>query len=245
MPNAYFQCKQFRIVQDKCAMKVSTDACILGAYTAQNYAQTTQNVLDIGTGTGLLSLMIAQASQAQIIAIEIDENAYLQAKENFEASTWADRLQIFHQAIQDFEPSLLLTAIQNFDLIVCNPPFFVDSLKPLKEDKKLARHTDSLPFEVLLACADRLASLKAQFIVLLPTAEALLFENELLKGKYAFYIIERLFVRDSPNKKPHRVILTLSRKDNHLVEKTLTIKDITGSYSIEFTRLMQAYYLYL
>ncbi|TAH20795.1 MAG: methyltransferase domain-containing protein [Cytophagales bacterium] len=239
MPNIYFQFKQFRVLQDRCAMKVSTDACILGAYTAQNYAQNRHSILDIGAGTGLLSLMLAQATQAQITAVEIEENAYQQAKANFEASRWADRLHIFHQAIQEVIP------VQDFDLLVCNPPFFVNSLKPEKESKKLARHTDSLPFEVLLACADRLASSQAQFIVLLPIAESEIFENELLKKNYSFHITEKLFIKDKENKKSHRVVLTLSRKNSVLLEKTLIIKDIENNYTPEFIALIQEYYLHL
>lgn len=239
MPNIYFQFKQFSVVQDKCAMKVSTDACILGAYTAQNYAPNRQHILDIGTGTGLLSLMLAQASSAQITAIEIEENAYQQAQTNFGASKWADRLRLFHQAIQLFVPT------HHFDLLVCNPPFFVNSLKPEKESKKLARHTDSLPFDVLLACADRLASSQAQFIVLLPVAESELFENELVKQNHPFHTARKLFIKDKENKKPHRVVLTLSRTNDSLQEKTLVIRGIDNNYTSEFIALMQAYYLYL
>lgn len=244
MANAYFQFKQFRIEQDRCAMKVSTDACILGAYTAQSIQQNTHYVLDIGTGTGLLSLMLAQAMQAQITAIEIDENAYLQAKVNFEASKWAGRLQIFHQAVQNFSTPIQKTR-EKFDLIICNPPFFVDSLKSPQKEKNLARHTDSLSFEDLLNCSDRLASKNAKFIVLLPVAESLLLEKELRKGNYNFFILEKLFIEDNPNKPPHRVILTLGREEKVLVEKILTVKDIAGSYTTDFIRLMKEYYLYL
>ncbi len=244
MANAYFQFKQFRIEQDRCAMKVSTDACILGAYTAQNMPQSSRYVLDIGAGTGLLSLMLAQAMQAQITAIEIDENTYLQAKANFEASEWVGRLQIFHQAIQDFNPHTQ-NLRDTFDLLICNPPFFVNSLKSPQKEKSLARHTDSLPFADLLVCADRLASEKAKFVVLLPLAEAMLFEKELHRGNYKFVITEKLFVQDKPNKPPHRVILTLSREGNALVEKILIVKDIAGNYTTDFIRLLQEYYLYL
>lgn len=244
MANAYFQFKQFRIEQDKCAMKVSTDACILGAYTAQSIQQDSQYVLDIGTGTGLISLMLAQAMQAQITAIEIDENAYLQAKANFEASKWADRLQIFHQAIQDFNPHIQKTR-EKFDLLICNPPFFVNSLKSPQKEKNLARHTDSLSFEDLLACADRLASENAKFFVLLPVLESLLFEKELNKTNYQFAITEKLLIQDKPDKQPHRVILTLGRNEETFIEEILIVKDINGNYTADFIRLLKEYYLYL
>lgn len=243
MPNTYFQFKQFRIEQGKCAMKISTDACILGAYTAQNIATNSQNILDIGTGTGLLSLMLAQAKEAQITAIEIEDNAYQQAKANFEASSWSNRLQVFHQAIQAF--ALQQSEIRAFDLLICNPPFFVNSLKSPQKEKSLARHTDSLPFGELLACADRLANENAKFVVLLPLVESLLFEKELNKTNYQFVITEKLLVQDKPNKQPHRVILTLGRKEEVFLEKILIVKDIIGNYTADFIRLLKEYYLYL
>lgn len=244
MPNTYFQFKQFRIEQDKCAMKVSTDACILAAYIAQRHAPLAQNILDIGAGTGLLSLMLSQATQAQITAIEIDTNAYEQAKENFEKSAWANRLHVFHQSIQAYH------APNRYDLIVCNPPFFVNSLKSAKKEKILARHTDSLSFEDLLESAERLAEAQATFVVLLPIKESQLFENEVNKRKNKFYISEKLFIRDNPSKLPHRVILVLKSPVERQIEPTLTekilfVKDLATDYTSDFVDLMKAYYLHL
>jgi tRNA1Val (adenine37-N6)-methyltransferase len=252
MSNTYFQFKQFRIEQDRCAMKVSTDACILGAYTAQNGFKQALNILDIGAGTGLLSLMLAQVTQAQITAIEIDRNAYVQAKENFEKSNWADRLQVFHLPIQEYN------AGNQYDLLICNPPFFVNSLKSPKQEKTWARHTDSLPFADLLGCVEKLASEQATFTVLLPIKESQLFENEINARKNKFYISEKLFVQDNLSKLPHRVILvvrlvskhvTLSQTTQDMItkqnEKILIIKGLTNQYTQDFINLMKDYYLHL
>lgn len=117
MPNTYFQFKQFRIDQDQTAMKVTTEACILGAWVDEQIPP--QTVLDIGTGTGLLALMLAQKfPQAEIDAVEIDQGAFTQAHANFHSSPWPERLQVFHQRIQDFDPG------KKYDLIISNPPFF-------------------------------------------------------------------------------------------------------------------------
>lgn len=250
MPNTYFQFKKFRIEQADCAMKVSTDACILGAYVAKNYAQSPKTILDIGAGTGLLSLMLAQASQANITAVEIDEKSFLQAKSNFANSNWTSRLYIFYQSFQEYAKAFSPTL--SYDLLICNPPFFVNSLKSEKKEKNLARHTDSLPFEDLLIGAEKLTHQGSLFIVLLPVRESEIFENILqdfyLQSTY-FQVIEKLFISDNPSTKPHRVILTLKKlsqnHDSEIITKLLTIKDATGAYTSDFVDLMKDYYLYL
>src|SRR3954469_11797521 len=125
MANNYFSFKQFIIHQDKCAMKVCTDACLFGAYVADRFQITNSkfHVLDIGAGTGLLSLMLAQKnSTVQIDAVEIDKAASEQAKENFKHSLWRDRLHIHHQPIQEF-------GMNTYNLIISNPPFYENDLK--------------------------------------------------------------------------------------------------------------------
>ncbi|GAB4187005.1 MAG: methyltransferase [Thermoflexibacter sp.] len=250
MPNTYFQFKQFRIEQANCAMKVSTDACILGAYVAKNYAQSPRTILDIGAGTGVLSLMLAQVSQANITAIEIDEKSFLQAKSNFANSTWKNRLHVFYQSFQQYVNTF--SATLSYDLLICNPPFFVNSLKSKKKEKNLARHTDSLPFEDLLMGAEKLTHQGSLFVVLLPTQESEIFENILqdfyLQSTY-LQVIEKLFISDNPSKQPHRVILTLKKlsqnHDSKIITKSLTIKDTTGAYTSNFVDLMKDYYFYL
>lgn len=246
MPNTFFRFKQFIINQEQAAMKVSTDACILGAYTAKCYAEGATNILDIGSGTGLLSVMLAQKSQCPITAVEIDEGAFEQTKINFAQSPWAARLQVFHASIQDFA---VQHASNQYNLLICNPPFFVNSLKSVKKEKNLARHTDSLSFRDLIGCANKLSSEQAHFTVLLPIKESELFEKELVSNGFDFYISERLQIQDNLNKLPHRVILTLEKMPKHtdlikeIKNKSLIVKDLNGNYTSELAGLMREYYL--
>ena len=137
-----FQFKQFAIQQDKTSMKVGTDGVLLGAWTNIENAKT---ILDIGAGTGLISLMIAQRSEKLVYALEIEENAYNQALENFKNSKWHNSLFLTHSSLQNYKTSL------KFDIIVSNPPFFNNSYKIQDSNRNLARHTDSLSFKELLS----------------------------------------------------------------------------------------------
>jgi len=148
-----FKFKQFSINQDKTAMKVGTDGVLLGAWTPTNHNPF--SILDIGTGTGLIALMLAQRTTAeQIDALEIDEDAYEQAVDNFENSPWSDRLFCFHAGLDEFieEPE------DEYDLIVSNPPFYSEDYKTENEQRDLARFQDALPFEDLVEAADLLLS---------------------------------------------------------------------------------------
>ena len=142
-----FQFKEFSINQDRCAMKIGTDAVILGAWTSINHNPNT--ILDIGAGTGVLSLMLAQRSNAEAIeAIEIDAQAFEQCSENFENSQWADRLFCYHASLLEFVEEV----DDKFDLIICNPPFYTEDYKTNSASRDLARFNDSMPFEPLLIC---------------------------------------------------------------------------------------------
>lgn len=161
-----FQFKQFSIQQDRCAMKVGTDGVLLGAWCPiDNHPY---SVLDIGAGTGILSLMLAQRSNAeQIDAIEIDENAYEQCVENFESSPWGDRLFCFHAGLDEFvdEPE------EQYDIITSNPPFYSEDYKTENEQRDWARFQDAMPFEDLVEAADLLLSENGIFAVIIPHKE--------------------------------------------------------------------------
>ncbi|MEM9340902.1 MAG: methyltransferase, partial [Bacteroidota bacterium] len=147
MPNTYFQFKKFRIDQVRSGMKVTTDSCLFGAWIANHIKKhhpEPSKVLDIGTGTGLLALMMGQVTQnTRIDAIEMNEESFCEAKENFENSKWSDRLAAYHTSIQNFQPQ------EKYDLIICNPPFFKDNLKGAKRNKNQAIHNDSLSIDDL------------------------------------------------------------------------------------------------
>ncbi|MFM2293328.1 MAG: hypothetical protein RIS29_3141, partial [Bacteroidota bacterium] len=141
MANPFFRFKQFTVFHDRCAMKVGIDGVLLGCWT--NVADTSM-VLDIGTGTGLIALMIAQRTDAHIDAIDIDEGAFEQAMINVQASPWSSRLNVVLSSLQDF------VSDKKYDLIVSNPPYFINSLKNPDEQRTTARHTDSLTHEELI-----------------------------------------------------------------------------------------------
>ena len=150
MSNTYFNFKQFSVKQDKCAMKIGTDGVLLGAWTDVGSAST---ILDIGTGTGLLALMLAQRSPAYIFAIECEYGAIQQAGENFTKSKWKDRLTLFSLSLQEH-----LLSGKQYDLVVSNPPFFENSLKSPMESRNFARHTVSLTSEDLFKRVITIAS---------------------------------------------------------------------------------------
>ena len=143
MSNPFFQFKQFTIRHDKCAMKVGTDGVLLGAWAG---TESCSRILDVGTGTGLIALMLAQRSKAVVDAIDIDADACLQAQENAESSLFAGRINVFHSDLADFAQA----STHLYGLIVSNPPYFVDSLKCPNLQRNTARHTDTLTLEDLL-----------------------------------------------------------------------------------------------
>jgi len=161
-----FAFKKFSVNQDKTAMKIGTDAVLLGAWCPiDNHPNT---ILDIGTGSGIIALMLAQRTEAQQIdALEIEENAYEQAVDNFENSPWSDRLFCFHAGLDEFvdDPEV------EYDLIVSNPPFYVEDYKTSNAQRDLARFQDAMPFEDLVAAVDLLLSENGVFAVIIPFKE--------------------------------------------------------------------------
>ena len=166
-----FQFQRFTIHQDQCAMKVGTDGVLLGTW-----AQGGERVLDIGTGTGVIALMMAQRyAEAHVVAVDIDEAAVRQARQNADASPFGDRVEVVLSSIQDYATSCSLSFGEgrcevpaHFDSIVCNPPFFVDSLKAPDQQRSLARHADTLPFAELMRAAYRLLSDDGELSVVIP-----------------------------------------------------------------------------
>ena len=188
--NSFFQFKQFTVHQDKCAMKVCTDACLLGAWVANKLMRENteaKKILDIGAGTGLLSLMIAQKTNLKTDAVELNADAYLQAKRNIENSLFSSKIQIYNENIKTF-----LENIQ-YDYIICNPPFFENQLKSNSNAKNIAMHNTELSFDELIASIKKYLSKNGTAFLLLPFYEVNNFKDKLS--------VQRLFVTEELNVK--------------------------------------------
>ena len=232
MANTHFTFKQFTIHQNQTAMKVTTDACILGAYTDVKGATT---ILDIGTGTGLLSLMLSQRIEAKIDAIEIDEDAYNQALMNLNGSIFKDRITVFNTSLQDFETTNI------YNLIISNPPFFQNHLKSETISRNNSLHTDTLSFEDLLSSVLRLLTYNGTFVVLLPAYESSVFEE--LSISRGLYPQKKLRIRHRKESKILRIITTFGRIKNEIFNEELIIKNPDESYTPDFQALLKDYYL--
>jgi tRNA1Val (adenine37-N6)-methyltransferase len=235
--NNYFQFKQFRIDQQRAAMRVNTDGVVLGAWCRAGAAA---QILDIGTGTGLIALMLAQRNpQSQITAIDIDEGAWLDASHNFQQSAWGNRLFAKHVSLQDFAEN---PGSPRFDHIVCNPPFFRSAVKAADQRRNMARHTDHLSFEELLEYTAKLLNQNGLFSVIVPAeAEKLFIElasgNRLFPGR-----ITR--VRHNCNKPVVRVLIELGPDEKVADEKCLIIETLQRHrYTDEFQSLVNGFYL--
>ena len=228
-----FRFKQFTIHQSLCAMKVGTDGVLLGAWT--ELGDEPRRILDLGTGTGVIALMMAQrTAEAQIVGVDID--AVDQARQNGEESPWKDRLTFVQCAVQEFE------ADPKFDLIVSNPPFFVDSLQCPDQERTQARHTVTLSFEELIASADRLLSDRGRLAVVLPIVEG---EQFLRSAMRHFHLTRRTEVKTTPKRAPKRVLMEFARQAVGEVENDLLIIG-TGeheTYTEEYKRLTRDFYL--
>jgi len=239
MPNDYFRFKQFTIHQDKCAMKVCTDACLFGAWVATHSPLTTHHLLDIGTGTGLLSLMLAQSNPNAVIdAVEIDEAAAGQAKENFEASPWKERMNVYYLSIQKFAN----TATTKYDCIISNPPFYESDLKSDDQKRNLALHSAALKLEALIEIVDTLLKDDGNFFVLLPHHRT---ANFIQLSQPKFFTREKVFIKQTSKHNYFRSILWLTRQPGLTDQSHVTIMNNEGKYTDEFIALLKDYYLHL
>jgi tRNA1Val (adenine37-N6)-methyltransferase len=232
-----FQFKQFTVKQDRCAMKVGTDGVLLGAWCPiDNHPY---SVLDIGAGTGILSLMLAQRSNAeQIDAIEIDENAYEQCVENFESSPWGDRLFCFHAGLDEFmeEPE------DEYDLIISNPPFYTEDYKTENEQRDLARFSDALPFKDLVEAVNLLLSENGIFAVIIPFKEEEKFIA--LAKDFELHPFKITRVKGTPTTEIKRSLLAFKRYElSVLTADELIIETARHQYTEDYTALTKDFYL--
>lgn len=234
-----FTFKQFTVQQSRCAMKVGTDGVLLGAWTP--LYNNPYTVLDIGSGTGLLALMLAQRSGAeQIDAVEIDEEAFTQCVENFENSPWSDRLYCYYASLEDFTEEFFEEI--TYDLIVSNPPFYSENYKSGDTQRDTARFTDSLPFEQLIACTEGLLSENGIFAVIIPYKEEEKFIR--LSAEYGLCPFKITQVRGNQNAEIKRSLIAFSRKQT---DKTpideLVIETQRHQYTPEYKSLLEDFYL--
>ncbi|RIJ33500.1 tRNA1(Val) (adenine(37)-N6)-methyltransferase [Pontibacter oryzae] len=236
MRNSYFQFKQFRVEQDRCAMKVCTDSCVFGAYAEVSSAK---RVLDIGAGTGLLSLMVAQRSEAEIDAVEINPEAQQQAQANFAASQWQQRLHLHPVSLQEFAKQ----PRAKYDVILSNPPFFISSLKSPDAARNTARHTGELLFEDILTFAQQNLTEAGKLYLLLPPPEAAVFEK--LAKASDLYLSDVLHMHTYHGGKCIRHIQTYTFAATAAAyTKEFFIREVDKvTYTSDFSDLLQAYYL--
>jgi tRNA1Val (adenine37-N6)-methyltransferase len=236
MPNDYFEFKKFKVKQDKCAMKVGTDAVLLGAWVIPNGST---SILDIGTGTGVIALMLAQKTTANITAIDIDKQSTEQAKLNVENSPFKSTINVVHTSLQE----LAKTNTSKFQLIVSNPPYFIDSYKNSDENKAIARHNNTLSFEDLLNGVKKLLDEKGKFCLILPKNEAGIF-REMAKSR-GLYLSKLLRIRTTTEKDSEkRHLMQFEFKESEFSESTLVIEsDSHRNYTEDYKTLTKEYYL--
>ena len=232
-----FQFKQFTVQQDRCAMKIGTDSVLLGAWTP--IENKPFSILDIGAGTGILSLMLAQKSAAeQIDSLEIDEDAYEQCVENFENSPWSDRLFCFHAGLDEFieEPE------DEYDIIISNPPFYSEDYKSDNSQRDLARFQDALPFEDLVEAADLLLSENGIFAVIIPFKEEERFID--LCAEVELFPVKVTRVKGSYTTPIVRSLLAFKRYELSVLEADELVIEINRhKYTDDYINLTKDFYL--
>jgi tRNA1Val (adenine37-N6)-methyltransferase len=235
MGHQYFKFKQFTINQHNTAMKVGVDAVLLGSWANPGNAK---DVLDIGTGTGLLSLMLAQKSEANIIAIDVDTSSYGQAIANVKASKWHDRIEVHNISIQEYS----IKISKRFDFIICNPPFFNSSLVSPDNKRTLARHDASLPLNELFSCVARLLVENGRFLMIYQydRKEEVIFEASIHK----LFPSKSLVIKGNQHKNPNRIIFEFTWEPGICEESEIVIRSSeTNEYTSAYKKLTREYYL--
>lgn len=234
MPNPYFQFKQFTVYHDKCAMKVGTDGVLLGAWCDVKEAK---RVLDIGTGTGLIALMVAQRCDAEIVALDVDAGAIEQARINCGASPWYPRIEVEHCDVLSYFPE------GRFNHIVSNPPYFVEEVHCPDKQRNLARHTHGLTFALLVEKVAELLTSDGRFSVILPVSAMSDFIYQAERN--ALGLSRRTMVCTKPGILPKRVLLEFSKQAHTCCEGQLTLEKEHHCYTDEFVELVKEFYLKL
>jgi len=231
-----FHFKQFSIQQDKTAMKVGTDGVLLGAWVSLDLYPF--SVLDIGTGTGLIALMLAQRSNAELIdGIELNDEAYEQSVDNFENSDWGDRLFCYHASLQEFTNEI----DETYDLIISNPPFYTSTYKELTKERAMARHAESLPYTDLLKNVSKLLAKTGSCAFIIPFDEEVKFIE--LASKNSLFLNRLTRVKGTINSKFKRSLLQFSFTEKTIEQTELIIEIERHTYTREYTKLVKDFYI--
>ncbi len=231
-----FRFKKFSLTDNNCAMKIGTDGVLLGAIAANINAE---KVLDIGTGCGLIALMIAQKQNAIIDCVEIDLRAYSDALENISNSKWSNKINLFKTSFLDYYK----ITKKKYNLIVCNPPFFHNSLKSYSNQRNIARHSDSLPFDELILGVSKILVPNGRFLFIFPAEQ----ENNVnnILNDNSLFVAEKWEIRPNPDKAIHRIIVCASTdKSEKVITKEIAIENgERHQYSNEYKLLTGDYYI--
>lgn len=228
-----FQFKKFSIIQDKSAMKVGTDGVLLGAWAPLSKEQ---SILDIGTGTGLIALMMAQrSSEAVIDALEVDKDACEEAFFNFKSSDWSNRLKLYSLSLKEY------SSFKKYDVIISNPPYFTDTFKSEKTKRTLARHVDGLSFKDLLSCSSSLVSDQGTCSYIIPYKEESSFV--MLAETLNLFLVKRTRVKGRVDLEYKRSLLCFSKTKGKCIDNDLVIEIDRHIYTKEYIELTQPFYL--
>jgi tRNA1Val (adenine37-N6)-methyltransferase len=234
MSGQSFVFKQFIVKQNKCAMKVGTDAVLVGAWAEM---PKDGSVLDIGTGTGIIAMMAAQRSQAFVDALEIDIDSYIQAVENTSNCKWRDRIVIHLMSLQQYT----IRSERKYDAIISNPPYFSNSLQASSESRTKARHTCTLKFEELLSGVATLLKPGGTFSTILPPKEAEDLIN--ISKEHKLYLTRVTRVQTCISKPPKRLLMQFGFEPDSFSENTLIIESEPHSYTPSYKELTRDFYL--
>ena len=231
-----FKFKEFSVKQEHSAMKIGTDGVLLGAWTT--VTPQPFSILDIGAGTGVIALMLAQRSAAEIIdALEIDAPAYEECVDNFEQSPWGDRLFCYHADLKEFTEEIEAS----YDCIVCNPPFYSEDSKSKNTQRAVARFQDAMPFQHLLESVEQLLSKNGSFSTIIPYKEEAHFMA--LAKKQQLYINRITHVKGHPDAPVKRSLIEFTRKTSKIETNTLIIETDRHVYTDAYRSLTKDFYL--
>lgn len=233
MSNPYFQFRRFTVRQDRCAMKVGTDGVLLGAWA--NMPHASGRILDVGTGTGLVALMMAQRfPETSVVGVDIDEEAVSQARQNVAQSPFSDRIELLHADIRE-------VSLSPFDAIVVNPPYFVDALTSPDAQRTTARHTDTLSYRDLMAVASRLLTEQGLLSVVIPFDYLARLESEAILA--GFHKSRQTAVKTTPKKPPRRYLVEWTRHPSCLQVTEEVLETAPLERSAWYRSLTQEFYL--